>query len=424
MNSLHVDCKDYKIRWKIDESLVGGGQGDAFVAISRDSGQRVFLKLLKNQKDPERRARFAREAVAYETYRHAALPTLIESNTHLYSDLEAKLYIATELVPGPTLSKFIEERGPLEIEKARESVSALLDVVGYLHRNSCVHRDIKPDNIILREGSYAAPVLVDFGLSYSQKDNDIFKTEDGQELGNRFLRLPELSSGSLDKQDPCSDITFVGGIYFYMLTGHMPAMLLDGNGAMPHQRTIASDMKGKHAEVLPALSRVFDKVFQYRSADRYANSDQLLDAIARIELYCPASDDDPDDILREIMEGLDTEHHKRTSQRRANLERAMDIVRDIVNRMAGQIGDFTTIQSNYTAAQEKIHNEIGFCSKSDGNVRFMPHLDASLVGDELIVVLNQEEILRTSADHPSFRDEFVRRARLIYAKGAQGLQVR
>ena len=99
------------------------------------------------------------------------------------------------------------------------------------------HRDVKPDNIILRNGLTEAPVLVDFGMSWTKSDYDRareFETKVGQEIGNRFLRLPEHTPGR-HLHDSRSDLTLVVGLLFYTLAGEAPRSLRDLRGAMPHE---------------------------------------------------------------------------------------------------------------------------------------------------------------------------------------------
>lgn len=100
-----------------------------------------------------------------------------------------------------------------------------------------IHRDIKPGNIILKNNAWEDPVLVDFGMSHHEDDEKKEISLD-QEIDNRFLRLPEFSTGSTLKRDPRSDITHCAGVFFYMLTNIWPSVLIDENECMPHQRTL------------------------------------------------------------------------------------------------------------------------------------------------------------------------------------------
>ena len=190
----------------------------------------AFLKAIKAKSKSERRVRFFREASAYDTIRAQGIPRLIESNAHRWENAEVEPYVATEFIKGPTLRQWREAQPRVEVSIAIETSRVLLTTLSACHAGGVVHRDVKPDNIILADGDPGRPVLLDFGLNYHEIEGVGFQTEHGQEVGNRFLRLPELSAGSPLKQDPRSDLSFVAGILFYMLTGQNPDVLQDAEG--------------------------------------------------------------------------------------------------------------------------------------------------------------------------------------------------
>jgi eukaryotic-like serine/threonine-protein kinase len=97
-----VNSARWRERWEVEENLPGGGQGDAFRASRKSDRQVAFLKTIR-ARTPERRARFFREANAYDTFRVAGVPDLIESNAHQHKDASFEPYIATRFIEGPTL---------------------------------------------------------------------------------------------------------------------------------------------------------------------------------------------------------------------------------------------------------------------------------------------------------------------------------
>ncbi len=231
-----VNASRWLDRFDQQEALPGGGQGEAYRALRKSDQTPAFVKAIKSPKDPERRARFFREATAYDSFDIVGIPQLIESNAHLHKEPSAQLYIATTFIEGPTIRRWRAETTP-DLDTGVHMVLALLQILDACHAKGCIHRDVKPDNIILAGGDPAQPKLLDFGLSYHEVPDLEFQTEHGQEVGNRFLRLPELSAGSLDKKDPRSDLSFAAGILFYVLTGGHPDVLQDGYGRLPHQRS-------------------------------------------------------------------------------------------------------------------------------------------------------------------------------------------
>jgi eukaryotic-like serine/threonine-protein kinase len=182
-----VDAEKCDARWKRVRSLGGGGQADSFLATRLGEGARVscFLKVLRDQSSRERRGRMFREASALDTYDHPRIPQLIESNAHRHGDAAYRLYLVTEFVPGQPLSDRYGK--PFPFMEAVVLTDQLADAVSNLWRHEAVHRDIKPENVMLRDGAVDA-VLVDFGLIFKNPQPGEFATDDGQEVGNRFLR--------------------------------------------------------------------------------------------------------------------------------------------------------------------------------------------------------------------------------------------
>ena len=96
-----VDHAKWSEGWTCVETLPGGGQGHARRARRKRDGQVAFLKVIKAKGNSERRARFSREANAYNTIRAHGIPRLIESNALSWEDAEVEPYIATEFIEGP-----------------------------------------------------------------------------------------------------------------------------------------------------------------------------------------------------------------------------------------------------------------------------------------------------------------------------------
>ena len=228
-----VDHRRWSESWTGLQNLPGGGQGLARKARRKHDGHTAFVKAIRAKRNAERRARFFREASAYDTIRVLGIPGLIESNAHHWENTGVEPYIATEFIEGPTLRRWREARVQVELGAAIKTSRKLLSILSACHADGVVHRDVKPDNIILANGDASRPWLLDFGLNHHRIEGLDFKTEHWEEVGNRFLRLPELSAGSLLKQDSRSDLSFVAGILFYLLTGQSPDVLQDAEGRLP-----------------------------------------------------------------------------------------------------------------------------------------------------------------------------------------------
>ncbi len=225
--------KSWQANWvdagKTDSWGRSGGQGRLRL-VRRHEGRDGTLYVLKELKQPrilERRARMRREVIALETMPHQSTPRVVDHNTDRYKELAVELYAVFDFVVGPTLAEYVAANGPLPVEDAVAVVTGILDVLGYYHRAGVGHRDIKPDNIIIRNADCASPVLIDFGLTFNIHDGNEFVTPDSQQVGNRFLSLPEHSVVSGNKRDLRSDLTFCVGILYFALTRIWPGTLLD-----------------------------------------------------------------------------------------------------------------------------------------------------------------------------------------------------
>jgi serine/threonine-protein kinase len=112
----------------------------------------------------------------------------------------------------------------------------LARIVERCHEAGVGHRDIKPDNIII-DPSTSHLILVDFGTAWyaaGEDGPDAFRTDWGQELGNWFLRIPDLAAGR-DRRDLRKDLVFIVGVLFYLLTGRTPRVLADERTRPPHE---------------------------------------------------------------------------------------------------------------------------------------------------------------------------------------------
>lgn len=263
--------KPWDNKWTCGAKLSQGGQGFTYYASKRGETENKYcLKVLKNQNDPERRARMLREVAALQTLNHQGIAKFADSNASQFETAN-ELYLVTELVVGETLP------APVEIEEASRIVLAVLDALKYCHEREIVHRDIKPDNIVLRAQDQQ-PILVDFGLSFNEDVGPSeFDTATAQNIGPRnFIVLPEQAGGSSDQRSRVTDITQTVGLLFYMLTKTCPAHLLDQGGQRPHERSAARQALSAYSEhQRTRLKRIFDVGFRTELNERWQSASAL-----------------------------------------------------------------------------------------------------------------------------------------------------
>ena len=399
----------WKARWVRQSDVGAGGQGQTYRVSRRDGldARSYLLKELRDQRSVERRARMFREAAALASYSHPRIPRFVESNAHTHDKSDHRLYLVTEFVEGPTLAS--TEGSPYPFDRAIKIAIQASEIVEYLQSNQAGHRDIKPDNIIMREGEDDL-CLVDFGLTFNRLSKSDFQTGDWQELGNRFLRLPELSTFSANKQDFRTDVAFLGGILFFLLFGRNPAILQDEDGRLPHQRAGFS-----LANVCPStlqagrLALTLDAAFQPRLSDRLASAALFR---ARLEELGSVNEDADLDSIVERLRALSTsEHAKRLAAQRKTIEQAwLWLQQSIVEISAETGGSFVpTWSGNYDPGTTAPYRNMGLQDAFlEHNRRFWLQVTCRLVADELVVTFEpfgggvQQVVLRTDSTAPDF----------------------
>lgn len=434
--------KPWDEKWEKVKDIGGGGQGETSLVKLKDSpflSQTFVLKKLKNQKDPERRRRMYREVAALSTLDCPGIPRLIESNSDQF-DSDVPLYMVSEFIEGKTLSQILKSSSPMELADAVNLVLKLLETVQYCHNLGIVHRDIKPDNIIIRHDDIRDPVLIDFGISFNQSDADgTILTEPRQQLGNRFLALPELQVNSSMQRDPRADITQCCGILFFALVGLFPVTLLDHEGRMPHQRPESQKALSKiSSDLLAKLNRVFDRAFGIQIDYRWQSIPELQQALRACLDTNQNTQNANQDIIAQIKNKVSTSFDY--AQRQSFKKLGQQINRELYNMsltVASELGegfgvvlgkiylknrDFERLEIDWT--QLKFSERHGIRNEFLPNY-FFPQFTGYATGNELVLLAevygDKVELLRTplnsEPDLAAFRD----RLRRFYLEGAKKL---
>src|SRR5665647_641619 len=282
--------------YRIIKEYAEGGQSRTILVDKND--KQYIVKVPKaHSLSKERKFRLEREIKALELMNGFGVPKL-----HAYST-EDEVYIVMDFIPGLTLNEYVEKNN-VDLETSVSLVISLCDIIEQAHKIGLFHRDLKPDNIIIDQQSNL-PVIIDFGICWLSDDLS-FKTKMGVELGNRFLRLPELAKGT-DITVSSSDITFLVGILFYLATNHHPHILLNEDGLQPHKRT---DVKNLEVLSNKVLKEIFEKGFTYEVSLRYSTAQELKEDLKKILL--PMANDETDfDASKRLDEIFSNEFYKK-----------------------------------------------------------------------------------------------------------------
>lgn len=256
-------------RYVLNQLLGRGGVGEVWRATQQPLGRVVALKLLREEYagNPQIMRRFGREARAASGLAHPNIASVFDHGT---DDLE-RLYIAMELIEGISLTEAIEKG--LSVRNTLELADQLLAGLAHAHARGVIHRDLKPDNIVLAGAhlpeSIGIPKLVDFGIAtvagLASEDADDEPTERrdtmrGEVIGTPRYMSPEQAMGERNLS-PRSDLYNVGLILYETLTGYPP---------YGDERGLAVMSRHVHDAIPPILAR-----------PGLEPPDQMIDAIMR-----------------------------------------------------------------------------------------------------------------------------------------------
>ena len=259
--------------YRLIDRLGTGGMGEVWRAEDRKLLRHVAIKILPAQLalDAEWKERFLREARTVAQLNHPSIATI-------YSiDQEGEtLFIAMELIEGEPLSAMIA-RGPMLPADAVRVAAHVADGLDEAHAKGIIHRDIKPDNILV---SKKVVKVLDFGIAKQIGGTaDPSLTQGGMVMGTPHYMSPEQALGRA--VDPRTDIFSLGVVLYEMLSGQKP---FTGDAAtqvllqivMNDPRDIAQAAAG----ITPALAAIVRRCMKKQPDERYANCDELRKALA------------------------------------------------------------------------------------------------------------------------------------------------
>ncbi|MBD2205812.1 serine/threonine protein kinase [Calothrix sp. FACHB-1219] len=263
-------------RYQVIDTLGGGGFGETFLAedTQMPSRRRCVIKQLKPiQNNPQVyqlvQERFQREAAILEDLGGATdqIPAL-----YAYFQSEGQFYVVQELIQGQTLTAKMQQLGRFSESAVKEILVNLLPVLEYIHSKRIIHRDIKPDNIILRDRD-GKPVLIDFG-AVRETMGTVFNSQ-GNPTSSIIIGTPGYmpSEQAMGRPVFSSDLYSLGMTAIYLLTGKQPQEL------ETDPRTGEIIWSHYALNVSPTLAGVIDKAIAYHPRDRFATAREMLQAL-------------------------------------------------------------------------------------------------------------------------------------------------
>lgn len=219
--------------------------------------------------NPEARARIETEARAMASLRHAHVV-----GVHDIREEEGRIFIVMELVAGGTLWEWVTANGPLPPRLAVQAILAVLDAVGAAHDAGVVHRDLKPQNILL--DAAGLPRVTDFGIARLLEADHPSLTRTGSTPGTWPFMSPEQRLDPRSSR-PASDIYSLGATLFAVLTGQLPFDLF-----------AAGEDASLLAGIQPDLAAVIRRATRFRAEERFPTARHFAVALAEVLPGLPA----------------------------------------------------------------------------------------------------------------------------------------
>ncbi len=258
-------------RYRLDGVIAGGGMGVVYRALDTASGRPVALKMLRRDhaNNPNAKRRFLQEARLLGNLRGAYVPRLLDVGEH-----EGGLYFTVlELLAGCDLRRLLNQRN-LEAGEAVDITLQLCAALAEAHDQAVVHRDVKPENIVLASESGIAVKLVDFGIAKDTTSSQTYWVSGKHTLGSPEYMAPEQFDAP-DSVDGRADVWSLGAVLYEMLCGNPPPRFRAADG-----RPSGVLIPELPPHVSEELEAVVTRALAEAPNDRYEDVRQFAEALA------------------------------------------------------------------------------------------------------------------------------------------------
>ena len=261
-------------RYELIEIVGTGGMAIVYRALDQKTGREVAVKLLRPEfeRDEEFVRRFSHEAKAAAQVAHENIVNMLDVG------FDGVPYIVMEFVRGQTLKDLIRSVGSIPPRQAVAMALRILAALDHAHRNNIVHRDIKPQNILVDENGMIK--VADFGIARLTTSATMTATGDGSFFGSVHYISPEQARG--EKADEKSDLYSVGVVLYEILTGQVP---FDSESAVSiaikHIGETPRSIRELKPELPRALEQILQKALSKDPADRYQSASEMAADLKR-----------------------------------------------------------------------------------------------------------------------------------------------
>jgi len=266
--------------YTLERELGRGGMGAVYLAHDTMLDREVAIKALPPEfaVRPELRERFLRETRTAASFSH---PNIVP--VHGVEERQGNLCFVMGFVDGETLTQRVNRAGPLSAADATRLLQEVAWALSYAHGRGIIHRDVKPDNIMIERATGRA-VVTDFGISRSEDATSL--TAIGEVVGTPHYMSPEQAAG--EPLDGRSDLYALGCVAFFAVTGQAP---FDAPGATEllalHLTRPAPPVLSRRPDLPLPLANAIDRLLQKEREARFASGEQLVAALEKVRSARP-----------------------------------------------------------------------------------------------------------------------------------------
>lgn len=256
-------------RYKLLKYIGGGGMSSVYLAQDIILDQKVAVKIINiPHVDVERAVqRFQREVQNATTLSHPNIVKVLDVDED-----ERHYYLVMEYIEGPTLHEYIQQHGPLSPEEAVFFTKQILRGIEHAHSYRIVHRDIKPQNILMTDNKELK--ISDFGIARALSETAM--TQTNHIMGSVHYLSPEQAKGI--RTDESSDIYSIGIVLFEMLTGHPPFEGESAVGiAIKHIQEMIPSVREENSAIPQSLENVVNKATMKDKLRRYRTTQEMYE---------------------------------------------------------------------------------------------------------------------------------------------------